>query len=352
MIDVKKEKNETTFYLYGTVGTDFTDAEFNRELIKVSTPILNVRVNSPGGNVFMGYAIYNRLKAFKGTVNTYIDGIAASMASIIVLSGKKIYMAENAMYMIHNPSSPDPKANELLSKVKAEMIKTYSLRTRITANELDLLLSKETWYNSTDAKNNGFIDEIVPDVFHLSPKALHIAAMSHKAIEVYNQYKLIKNQNEMDLQKILSRLKLGAEATEEDILAAIDALLLEVENAKADKSENEEAQAEAISAILRTALQAKKIFANDVPHYEALLKKDFKNTSAVIANMQGFTKPSEQLIHNALDFSDNGTVTTINGKSKALWTLEDYRKHAPLDLERNPKLYAQLCEKAGITNDE
>lgn len=67
-------------------------------------PTINVRINSPGGSVFDGMAIYNALTRHPGTVNTYVDGIAASIASVIMLAGKTISIADNAMVMIHNPS--------------------------------------------------------------------------------------------------------------------------------------------------------------------------------------------------------------------------------------------------------
>ena len=79
--------------IYGQIGMSITDEAFMQKLSKCKGN-LKVHINSPGGSVFHGYAMYNALKEYDGTVTVHIDGVAASMASVICLAGDKIVMAK------------------------------------------------------------------------------------------------------------------------------------------------------------------------------------------------------------------------------------------------------------------
>lgn len=84
-------------------GNGVTHLDFISKLDKFKSQDVNIRINSPGGEVFQGHAIYNAIKSH-GKCDIYIDGVAASIASIIMLAGRRIYASKNAMIMIHNPS--------------------------------------------------------------------------------------------------------------------------------------------------------------------------------------------------------------------------------------------------------
>src|SRR5690606_25494897 len=84
-------------------GTGIGADDFVRELRAIKAPRIDVRINSVGGSVFEGNAIYNALARHPAHVDVYIDGIAASIASVIAMAGDKIYIAANAHVMIHNP---------------------------------------------------------------------------------------------------------------------------------------------------------------------------------------------------------------------------------------------------------
>ena len=100
--------------LYGAIGRDIIDTDFISQIPETGNEELEIRINSPGGSVFHGWGIYNALIAYPGKKIIYIDGIAASMASVISLAGDEIYMSENAVFMIHYPSSSvSGNANEL-----------------------------------------------------------------------------------------------------------------------------------------------------------------------------------------------------------------------------------------------
>ena len=131
---------------------------------------ITLRLNSPGGSVFEGLVIHNLLKAHQANVTVYIDGIAASIASVIAMCGDKIIMPENAMMMIHDPSglvigNADDmrKMADTLDKIK-ESIKTAYKRTMMTDEEIDEMMKAETWLTAADAVDKGFADEMIEAV--------------------------------------------------------------------------------------------------------------------------------------------------------------------------------------------
>jgi ATP-dependent Clp protease, protease subunit len=164
-------------YLYDQIGGGFFGggisakqfADDLKDLGKIDT--LNVRVNSPGGDVFDGLAIYNTLKRHPANVIMDIDGMALSIASIIVMAGDEINMAKNAMMMIHDPwtfaggtAEDFRKQADLMDQVKGNLVTTYADRTKMDAQEIDDLMAAETWFTADDAKANGFVDSVTEDL--------------------------------------------------------------------------------------------------------------------------------------------------------------------------------------------
>lgn len=126
-----------------------------------------VRLNSPGGDVFEGFAIYNALARHPAEVVIEVDALAASAASIIAMAGDKIRMAANSMMMIHRAWTiawgnalelTDVVA--LLEKVDANLVETYVARTGQKAADVQGWLDAETWMTAAEAVERGFADEI------------------------------------------------------------------------------------------------------------------------------------------------------------------------------------------------
>lgn len=129
---------------------------------------ITVRINSPGGDVFAGVAIYNMLNEHDGDVTIKVDGIAASIASLIAMSGDKIVMLPGAMMMVHNPwtlaagNADDLReVVESLEKCAESMVPIYVARTGQTEEKVKELLKAETWMTAQDAVDLGFADEAV-----------------------------------------------------------------------------------------------------------------------------------------------------------------------------------------------
>lgn len=157
--------NEVLLY-QAIVSTDAQPFIQQLDSMDAGEPV-KVRINSPGGDVFAGVAIFNALSKVQD-VEIYIEGLAASIASFIALAGKKIYMASNALIMIHKPNSHDGgnaddlrERADLLDKIESQLIKAYTKKTGIPEKQLQEMFSQETWLTADEALKLGFIDEII-----------------------------------------------------------------------------------------------------------------------------------------------------------------------------------------------
>jgi ATP-dependent Clp protease, protease subunit len=132
---------------------------------------LTLRINSPGGSVFDGVAIYNGLKRHDARVTVWIDGIAASIASMIAMAGDKVVMPENAMLVLHDPSglvagtALDMRAMaDALDRMKAGMVAAYRDKSGRDEVEIEALMAAETWLSAQEAVALGLADRIEPPV--------------------------------------------------------------------------------------------------------------------------------------------------------------------------------------------
>jgi ATP-dependent Clp protease protease subunit len=131
---------------------------------------IDLHINSPGGSAFDGLAMYNTLQRHPARIVVDVDGIAASIASVIAMAGDEIRMASNAMMMIHDPmagvmgaAEDMRKMAELLDTMKGNLVDTYCKRTGCGTQEIAEMMSAETWMSSTDALANGFADQITDE---------------------------------------------------------------------------------------------------------------------------------------------------------------------------------------------
>ena len=165
--------NRGEIWLYDQVGSNFfgdgiTAKAFQKELSalgKVST--INVHINSPGGDVFDGFAIYNQLAQHPARIEVDVDGVAASIASIIAMAGDEIRVAKNATIMIHNPrgfAAGDEKemqrVSALLRTIKGNLVDTYKERTGNSPEKITAWMDDETWFTAESALENGFATSV------------------------------------------------------------------------------------------------------------------------------------------------------------------------------------------------
>lgn len=146
---------------------DVTPKVFRDELAQHPGAV-TVRINSPGGDVSAGVSIYNMLNEHEGEVTVKVDGIAASIASLIAMAGDKIVMLPGSMMMVHLPwtiaaGNSDDMAQvvEMLQKTGESMIPIYAARTGLSEERVEELLKAETWMTAEDAVELGFADEAI-----------------------------------------------------------------------------------------------------------------------------------------------------------------------------------------------
>lgn len=148
-------------------GDGFTAKQFVHDLAALGdVRDIMVRINSPGGEVFDGFAIYNALKNHPAQVHVQIDGLAASIASVIAMAGDLVTMGTGTMLMIHDPWSlamgdadTMRERADMLDQVKEGILDAYASRTHMDRAELAALMAAETWLTVDDAIAQGFADE-------------------------------------------------------------------------------------------------------------------------------------------------------------------------------------------------
>lgn len=158
-------------YIYGAIGGDWmgegiTAKDFSDQLKSLgNVKTIDVRVNSEGGDVFDGRTIHTLLKTHPAKICMYVDGIAASAASLIAMAGDTITMADGSFMMIHQAWTMAGgravdlrKTADLLDQVNESLVTTYAARTKIDSKKIRKMMDDETWMESSDALALGFCD--------------------------------------------------------------------------------------------------------------------------------------------------------------------------------------------------
>ena len=170
------EEKSAELILYGSIGSDeywddISDKAFKQDIENLGdVENITLHINSPGGSVFSAVAIANTLKNHKAKITANIDGLAASAATIITSACDTVKMPKNALFMVHNPitfaygnNQDMQKTLKMLNKVKNSIIETYLNKAKTDKETLSELMDNETWMSAEEAKEYGFIDEILDE---------------------------------------------------------------------------------------------------------------------------------------------------------------------------------------------
>lgn len=207
-------------WLYDLFEIEATSpAEIAKELKEANGEELTFVINSGGGDVFAGNEINYLISQYKGTTIADIAGIAASIATVICCAADTVRMAAGAQYMIHNVSGMaqgdyremDREKNVLLNANKT-ISNTYRLKTGMSEKELLELMNKETWLDAAQAKEYGFVDEIIGDdsgILSAKKPVLYNAGYANIISEevkekIRSQYK-IKNPNAESTEILIAK---------------------------------------------------------------------------------------------------------------------------------------------------
>jgi ATP-dependent Clp protease, protease subunit len=298
---------------------------------------LNVVINSGGGSVFSASEIYTELKKFAGNVKVEIVGVAASAASVIAMAGTHIAMAPTGQLMIHNAMNSaegDYRVmnhnSDFLQKVNRSIMNAYISKTGKTVDELKQLMDAETWMTAQEAKEAGFIDEImfesevgavasmnIPELSggmlpeEVINRMRELLANQEKGISVVNSVGVQQNIKEgvnkkMDLQELKNQYpelveQIRNEAKEEAI-AAERKRIQEIENIAVPGAEE----------IINKAKFETDATAGEVA--VEILKNDALKKSMMLQNIKEDAQPINEVEANALPKSKDEEVDALINK--------------------------------------
>jgi ATP-dependent Clp endopeptidase proteolytic subunit ClpP len=363
MIDsyiINQNENSAEILLYGFIG-NWKDTDSNRFIsdfkkLESTHNKINVRLNSAGGDVFEGITIYNTLKNSPAEIHIYIDGLAASMASVIALAGSKIFMSRYAQLMIHRVSgSANGDADKLretaslMDELEKSLLSIYADKTGMNVEDIQnswMQRGKDTWFTAADAVKQKLVDQIFDGVIKKSPKK------KDNAKEVWQFYNLqienSLNKNDMQiLNQFIALYGLPETATEQDVLAAFQNQnnknkMLQDENEKLQQQNTEfqnklqESQKQKVKDLVENAIKATLITEDERATYVALAESNFDATKTVLSRKTPYRSITSQL-------------QTTSEEAPEYKTFREYQEKAPSLLaemkEKEPVRYQSLYKK-------
>jgi len=359
-------EGHASIMLYGAIGQE---AAVNPERVvsellalQQDFPFIDVHINSNGGEVFAGMAIYNALRASNADINIYIDGVAASIAGVIALCGKPLHMSRFSRLMLHQVSGGCNGSAEALRKC-ADMIESLegSLSEMIgnkcgmTPEDVraEFFDGEDHWMTADEAMRRGLCDDIfdVAGAEILGPAPTAEAAYAFANSHLEDNRKPSIKTHKMDFFNELTKEVSFKDLNEEQALdqirtlandaAKVPALQAQVDSLKDQLKAAKEAE---ISAYLNKAVSEGRIAKDQVDTYTALLAVDETNTRKIIDAM-----PAKQQPVNIADVLKGAAGAAASGAAKDLahmsWDEID-KANRLAELKENPELYAAKFKEA------
>ena len=167
---IKNLADRAEIMIYDEIGYfGVTASDFVRDLKAITTNRIDLHLNTPGGEVFDGIAIFNALRQHPAEVHVTVDELAASIGSVIAMSGDRIVMSRNSQMMIHDGlgmgignAADLRELADLLDKTSDNIASIYAERTGKDATHWRALMRAETWYSADEAVAAGLADEVEP----------------------------------------------------------------------------------------------------------------------------------------------------------------------------------------------
>lgn len=282
-----------------------------------------ITVNSGGGSTIAGSAIYNMIDRYEGTVHADIIGIAASMATVIVSAADTVSMAENALYMIHNPwsmamgdSDDMKKQADILDKIKASLLQAYVRKTGMPEEKISALMDAETWLTAQEAYDLGFVDEIKKPMEIAAHSSLEFFGgrnLPEQAKAYFKQEQTETNMSEEKQEKgklwdavvalVTGKQPEVTEPVQDEVVAEVPAIdfeakCVEIEADFSAKLEAKDVELEELKASHEEAMEAKSAeLADVVAKSEAIVKAfaEEKLTCADVAKLLASDESAEEV---------------------------------------------------------
>lgn len=203
--EINAQDDKAVIRIYDEISFwGITSDDFARELAQVKASEIEVQINSPGGDVFDGLAIFNSLRAHPARVTTRVDGVAASAASVIAQAGDHRVMMSSAQMMIHEAwglaigSAAEMRAfADVLDQQNDVMARLYASRAGGDADEFRALMATETWLTDAKAVELGLADEVFEPPRKDSPENTATAAVKTAESITFDQL-LVAVQAELE----------------------------------------------------------------------------------------------------------------------------------------------------------
>ena len=218
-IDIKGDIISNDYaWIYNWIGWDYTSPnKIQQALEDANGDDVEFHVNSPGGEVFSGYDIYNMIKSYKGKTTSKLIGLAASCASFIPMASDKVLAAPMAMMMIHGASTitqgnqqSHEHTREFLAKVDSTIVKAYTLRNGKTDEEMLELMAKETWFTPDEMLELGLIDGIIDEKEEVNKVKAYNTAQDEEKKELIDKLMSLGSVENIKKALLENQLNLGS----------------------------------------------------------------------------------------------------------------------------------------------
>jgi len=293
-IKAEASSKSADVYIFDEIGTfGLTAQSFIEEIKSYKDTPMSLHINCVGGDVFEGMAIYNVLKKRTARTTVYIEGIAASMGSVIALAGDEVVMAENSLFMIHNAwggamgeATEIRKTAALLDKISGEIADIYTKKTNLPYNRVKEMMDEETWLSADEAFNLGFIDSI-SDAIKVAAKYDVSKFKNITDKEIQNKLSVnlkskkmteeLKNWFNAKVEEIITKVKASNESETEDV-KEVEVMMAD-EKEVSEKLTGFEARVTELDSFVAELVGEKETLTQEVERLNALLSKaDAKGT--------------------------------------------------------------------------
>ena len=293
-IKAEASSKSADVYIFDEIGTfGLTAQSFIEEIKSYKDTPMSLHINCVGGDVFEGMAIYNVLKKRTARTTVYIEGIAASMGSVIALAGDEVVMAENSLFMIHNAwggamgeATEIRKTAALLDKISGEIADIYTKKTNLPYNRVKEMMDEETWLSADEAFNLGFIDSI-SDAIKVAAKYDVSKFKNITDKEIQNKLSVnlkskkmteeLKNWFNAKVEEIITKVKASNESETEDV-KEVEVMMAD-EKEVSEKLTGFEAKVTELDSFVAELVGEKETLTQEVERLNALLSKaDAKGT--------------------------------------------------------------------------
>jgi len=381
-----------TILIFDEIGWGGITAQMiARELEFANGDDIEVRVNSPGGDVFEGIAIYNMFNQYSGAVKVVVDGLAASIASIIALGGDEVVMNEGSFFMIHNPwSGAMGEANDfrkqadVLDAIRDQLLGIYKKATNLSEEEIVSMMDEETWLNAEQSIEMGFATSQetfikVAASLNFSNKTRYffnntpteLTQMKKKLEVIHNEVAeaelaeveteetaLEELENEIEESEEFAELEFVAEAELEEELEESEEVAEQEEELEEEFEDEityteEEVMARIEIALEEEADRQEQIRNMAFPGQEELVAELIKDKAEIVdASLRIITNAKELSLHaksedvskgNALNKLLNAAPKSLDSKEEEVSDLDSLRAKA--SKETDPKAKRELIRQ-------